>query len=170
MTKLGDVEFSVGKFGELTPVAKFDPPVQLAGTTVTGRACTTPPGWPRRTSASATRSWSRRRARSSRRWSRREVGPRPARRRSIVWPKTCPKCGGPVEQDESATSYSYRLREHRPCAPPSSASGSMATPAATRMDIDGLGEEVAMQLVDSGLVKSIPDLYRLDQEAAADAR
>ena len=29
------------------------------------------------------------------------------------------------------------------------------------MDIDGLGEEVAIQLVDSGLVKSIPDLYRL---------
>ena len=34
-TKLGAVEFSLGKFGELTPVAKFDPPVQLAGTTVT---------------------------------------------------------------------------------------------------------------------------------------
>ena len=33
-TTLGGVEFSVGKFGEITPVALFDPPVQLAGTTV----------------------------------------------------------------------------------------------------------------------------------------
>ena len=32
------------------------------------------------------------------------------------------------------------------------------------MDIDGLGEEVAIQLVDSGLVKSIPDLYRLTKK------
>ena len=35
VTKLGDVVFHVGKFGELTPVATFDPPVELAGTTVT---------------------------------------------------------------------------------------------------------------------------------------
>jgi DNA ligase (NAD+) len=34
MSKLGGVEFSLGKFGELTPVALFDPPVELAGTTV----------------------------------------------------------------------------------------------------------------------------------------
>ena len=34
MSKLGSVEFSVGKFGELTPVAQFDPPIELAGTTV----------------------------------------------------------------------------------------------------------------------------------------
>ncbi len=35
ITKLGDVVFHIGKFGELTPVATFDPPVELAGTTVT---------------------------------------------------------------------------------------------------------------------------------------
>src|SRR5262249_43953106 len=34
----------------------------------------------------------------------------------------------------------------------------------TRMDIEGLGTEVAIQLVDSGLVKSIPDLYRLTKQ------
>src|SRR5207248_11514844 len=37
VTKLGGVEFSIGKFGELTPVALFDPPVRLSNTTV-GRA------------------------------------------------------------------------------------------------------------------------------------
>jgi DNA ligase (NAD+) len=33
-----------------------------------------------------------------------------------------------------------------------------------RMDIEGLGEEVAKQLVDSGLVKSVADLYRLSKK------
>ncbi|MFO0823816.1 MAG: helix-hairpin-helix domain-containing protein [Gemmataceae bacterium] len=34
----------------------------------------------------------------------------------------------------------------------------------TRMEIDGLGREVAVQLVESGLVKTIPDLYRLTKK------
>ncbi len=34
----------------------------------------------------------------------------------------------------------------------------------TRMDIEGLGEEMAKQLVTSGLVKKVSDLYRLTQE------
>src|SRR5262249_41698256 len=33
-----------------------------------------------------------------------------------------------------------------------------------RMDIDGLGEEGGKQLVDSGLVKSVTDLYRLTKK------
>ena len=33
-----------------------------------------------------------------------------------------------------------------------------------RMDIEGLGEEMVKQLVDSGLVKSVTDLYRLTEE------
>ena len=32
------------------------------------------------------------------------------------------------------------------------------------MDIEGLGEEIVNQLVDSGLVHSVPDLYRLTKE------
>jgi len=34
----------------------------------------------------------------------------------------------------------------------------------TRMDVEGLGEEMSKQLVNSGLVKSLPDLYRLTKE------
>ena len=55
VTKLGAVVFHIGKFGELTPVATFDPPVDLSGSTITTRACTTRRGWPRWTCASATR-------------------------------------------------------------------------------------------------------------------
>ena len=32
------------------------------------------------------------------------------------------------------------------------------------MDIEGLGEEMAKQLVDAGLVKAVTDLYRLTEE------
>ena len=35
VTKLGAVVFHIGKFGELTPVATFDPPVDLSGSTIT---------------------------------------------------------------------------------------------------------------------------------------
>src|SRR5205807_7707896 len=34
----------------------------------------------------------------------------------------------------------------------------------TRMEIDGLGREVAKQLVEAGLVKSVTDLYKLTKE------
>ena len=36
------------------------------------------------------------------------------------------------------------------------------------MDIDGLGEKLIDQLVDKGLVKSLADLYRLDEATLAD--
>jgi DNA ligase (NAD+) len=71
-------------------------------------------------------------------------------------PKSCPSCGAEVAKDGVA----WR------CASPS-------CPAQLRrrieyfasrgaMDIEGLGEAVAGQLVDSGLLKGIPDIYDLD--------
>ena len=56
------------------------------------------------------------------------------------------------------------LQQHRRCAPAQLAKRLEGFARRTRMDIDGLGREVAIQLVDSGLVKSVPDLYRLTKE------
>ena len=63
MTQLLDIGVQVGKTGKLTPVADLEP-VRLAGHR-DGPACTTPTRSTARTSASATRWWSRRPARSS---------------------------------------------------------------------------------------------------------
>ncbi len=99
VTKLGRVEFSVGKFGELTPVANFDPPVELAGTTVS-RASMHNASWvdemdvrigdtvvvekkgeiiPQVVAVDATA--------------------RTGKEKKIEWPKACPACGGVVEKD-----------------------------------------------------------------------
>lgn len=159
-TKLGTVEFSLGKFGELTPVAKFDPPVQLAGTTVTYASMH---------NASWVAEKDVRVGDTVVVEKKGEIIPqvvdvvrsdRTGKEKVIHWPKTCPKCGGPVEKEESATSYNFVCTNTALC-PAQLAKRIEGYARRTRMDIDGLGEEVAIQLVDAGLVKSIPDLYRL---------
>ena len=74
----------------------------------------------------------------------------------FAMPETCPVCGSPVEAEG----------EYHFCT------GGVSCPAQLRrsiehfgapnaMDIEGLGEKVADQLVESGLVESLADLYDL---------
>jgi DNA ligase (NAD+) len=159
-TRLGAVEFSLGKFGELTPVAKFEPPVQLAGTTVTYASMH---------NASWVAEKDVRLGDTVVVEKKGEIIPqvvdvikseRTGKEKVIHWPKTCPKCGGPVVKEETATSYNYVCANTGVC-PAQLAKRIEGFARRTRMDIDGLGEEVAIQLVDSELVKSVTDLYRL---------
>jgi DNA ligase (NAD+) len=163
VSKLGGVEFSLGKFGELTPVALFDPPVELAGTTVS-RASMHNAAWV---------------AEKDVRYGdtvvvekKGEIIPqvvdvlhadRTGKERVITWPQTCPKCGGPVEKEETGTSYNFVCMNTGVC-PGQVAKRVEGFARRTRMEIDGLGSEVAVQLVDSGLVKSVADLYRLTKK------
>lgn len=163
VSKLGGVEFSLGKFGELTPVALFDPPVELAGTTVS-RASMHNASWV---------------AEHDVRYGdavvvekKGEIIPqvvevihadRTGKEKPITWPTTCPKCGGPVEKEETENSYNYVCANTGTC-PGQVAKRVEGFARRTRMDIDGLGGEVAIQLVDSGLVRSVTDLYRLTKE------
>jgi DNA ligase (NAD+) len=161
--KLTGVEFSIGKFGELTPVALFDPPVRLANTNV-GRASMHNASWV---------------ANMDVRYGdtvvvekKGEIIPqvvsvvtesRTGKEKPITWPERCPFCGGPVIKEETANSYNFI------CDNPALCPGQLGKRVEgfarrTRMDIEGLGREVAIQLVDSGLVKSIPDLYRLTKK------
>jgi DNA ligase (NAD+) len=160
ISKLTGVEFSIGKFGELTPVALFDPPVRLANTNV-GRASMHNASWVEKMDV--------RHGDTVVVEKKGEIIPqvvgvvtesRTGKEKPIKWPEACPYCGGPVVREDSATSYNFI------CDNPALCPGQLAKriegfARRTRMDIEGLGSEVAIQLVDSGLVKSIPDLYRL---------
>jgi DNA ligase (NAD+) len=162
-TKLGEVEFHIGKFGELTPVAKFDPPVQLAGTTVTYASMH---------NASWVAEKDVRIGDTVVVEKKGEIIPqvvdvikadRKGKEKVVVWPEKCPECGGPVIKEETANSYNFI------CNNPGMCPGQLwkrveGFARRTRMDIDGLGREVAIQLVESGLVKSISDLYRLTKK------
>jgi DNA ligase (NAD+) len=163
VTKLGAVEFHIGKFGELTPVATFDPPVELAGTTVTHASMH---------NASWVAEKDVRIGDTVVVEKKGEIIPqvvdviaadRKGTEKVVTWPDKCPECGGPVVKEESATSYNFI------CNNPGQCPGQLwkrleGYAKKTRMEIDGLGREVAIQLVESGLVKSIPDLYRLTKE------
>ncbi|MFB6190969.1 MAG: NAD-dependent DNA ligase LigA [Candidatus Nanohaloarchaea archaeon] len=74
-------------------------------------------------------------------------------------PSSCPVCGSEVIGEE----------EHHYCT------GGISCPAQLKrkleyfaseeaMDIQGIGEKVAAQLVNEGLVESVPDLYRLEEQ------
>ncbi|RPI18522.1 MAG: NAD-dependent DNA ligase LigA, partial [Acidobacteriales bacterium] len=81
--------------------------------------------------------------------------------RAFRMPKQCPVCGGHVVRQEGEaasrcinTNCPARLKE-----------SILHFAARSVMDIDGMGEALADQLVDRGLVKSVADLYSLSAEA-----
>lgn len=160
ITKLGAVEFSIGKFGELTPVALLDPPVELAGTTVS-RASMHNASW---VAEKDVRIGDTVVVEKKGEIIPQVVGVendiRTGKEQVIAWPTACPKCGGPVVKEQTANSYGY-ICENTALCPAQLAKRLEGYARRTRMDIDGLGEEVAIQLVDSGLVRSVTDVYRL---------
>ena len=75
-------------------------------------------------------------------------------------PDTCPSCGAPVVhlQDETA------LRCVNPECPAQSLRNLIHFASRDAMAIDGLGEAVAVQLTEKGLVRTVADLYALTEE------
>lgn len=163
ITKLQNVVFEIGKFGELTPVAEFDPPVQLAGTTVR-RASMHNASWCEKKDVRIGDTVVVEKAG--------EIIPqvvsvvldaRPKKAQPLQWPTACPVCGASVQKDETEISYGYHCTDVGRC-PAQVTQRIVGFARRERMDIDGLGDEVAKQLVDSGLVKSVADLYRLSEK------
>ena len=88
------------------------------------------------------------------------VRARPADRRAFHMPDACPVCGSTAVRAEGEVA---RRCLNSSC--PARIKESLAHYAArTVMDIDGLGDALVDQLVDTGLVKSIADLYQLRLE------
>jgi DNA ligase (NAD+) len=163
ITKLGSVEFSIGKFGELTPVALLDPPVELAGTTVS-RASMHNASWVEEKDVRIGDTVViEKKGEIIPQVVAVETDTRTGKEKKIKWPEKCPACGSPIEKLESATSYNFVCVNVGQC-PAQVAQRLIGYARRERMDIDGLGEEVAKQLVDSKLVSSVTDLYRLTKQ------
>jgi len=163
ITKLGSYELSVGKFGELTPVALFDPPVQLAGTTVSRASMH---------NSSIVEMLDARIGDTVVVEKKGEIIPqvvavvkeaRTGAEKKLEWPDKCPVCGAPTAFQETETSNRYVCTDIGRC--PAQLAGRLSGYARRdRMDIDGVGDVMAEQLVDSGLVASVMDLYRLTEK------
>ncbi len=159
-TRLLDVEFQVGRTGAITPVARLEP-VFVGGVTV----------------SNATLHNFNEIARLDVRVgdlvvvrragdvipqvvSVREKAPA-AGAGEVLLPTCCPACQSPVEREEGGAI----LRCLGGLVCPAQRKAALRHFASRRaMDIDGLGERLVDQMVDSGLVKTVDDLYRLDRE------
>ncbi len=159
ITRLERIEVQVGRTGTLTPVAHLEP-VLLAGTTVS-RASLHNEDEIRRKDVRAG-DWVRIEKAG-------EIIPqvveavkerRTGKERVFRMPARCPACGAKVSRDEEEVAVRC---------------GSLRCPAQLRerlihfaqrtaMDIEGLGDALAEQMVKEGLVKDAGDLYRLTGE------
>lgn len=157
MTRLLDVGFQVGRTGALTPVARLEPvfvggvtisnatlhnmdeierlDVHVGDTVVVRRAGDV---IPQVVSVVAER--------------------RPEGARTVAMPRYCPVCGSAVERDPDGAVA--RCTGGLVCA--AQRKEAIKHFASRRaMDIEGLGSKLVDQLVDAGLLKSLPDIYHL---------
>ncbi len=156
VTRVRDVTVQVGKSGMLTPVALLEP-VEIAGTTVSRASL-------------HNRDEIRRLGLRIGDWVvvekagkiiphvvRVEVHRRDGSERPFRFPTKCPQCKTPVVQDEGGV----YIRCPNPNCPAQFRETVRYFASRQAMDIEGLGEKVIDQLIDAGLLKELPDLYRL---------
>lgn len=158
-TRLIDIKVQVGRTGALTPVAVFEP-VSVAGTTVTHASL---------------HNWD-------------EIGrkdimigdtviiekageiipqvvevvksARTGREKRFEMPGKCPVCGASAKREGDQVA----VRCENVFCPAQLKESVIHFASRTAMDIEGLGESMAEQLVDSGLVKDYGDIYSLKAE------
>ena len=163
LTKLIDIEFQVGRTGALTPVARLEP-VFVGGVTVSNATLHNMDEIERKDVRIGDTVIVRRAG---------DVIPevaaivperRPADARKIHLPTHCPVCGSEIVRPEGEAV--------------ARCSGGLYCPAQRKeaikhfasrraMDIEGLGDKLVDQLVDTGLVDHVDGLYALTQEQVA---
>jgi DNA ligase (NAD+) len=156
-TRLNGIEIQVGRTGKLTPVAKLEP-VFVGGTTVSNATLHNLFEL-RRKGVRIGDTVIVRRAGDV---IPEIVGRVPGARKGYVpnfrMPKACPVCGSAVVREKGGN-------DHR-------CSGGLFCGAQRKqailhfasrraMDIEGLGDKLVDQLVDGGLIRTLPDLYKL---------
>ena len=157
LTVVRDVEFQVGRTGAVTPVARLEP-VFVGGVTVSNVTLHNMDEIARKDVRVGDTVIVRRAG---------DVIPeivsvvsdrRPQDAKQISLPEHCPVCGSAVERPEGEAVA--RCSGGLICA--AQRKEALRHFASRRaMDIDGLGEKIVEQLVESGMVESPDDLYRL---------
>jgi DNA ligase (NAD+) len=159
-TTVNDILFSVGRTGVLTPFAVLDP-VNIGGVTVSRSTLHNMDEVERLGVAAGDKVLVERAG---------EVIPhvlkvveRGRNRRIVHVPEHCPDCGTRVHKDPDEVAY----RCINVACPARRKESLIHFASRHAMNIDGLGEKIVDQLVDSGMVKDFADLYHLDLEKVA---
>jgi DNA ligase (NAD+) len=155
-TLVEDIDVHVGKTGTLTPFAVFKP-VLIAGSTITlsslhnidelGRLGIMKGDWVVVEKA----------GKVIPHVVRVELHRRDGTQRPFHFPKHCPECKTPVVRDEDGV----YIRCPNPDCPGRLRETLHSYASRGAMDIEGLGDKLVQQLTEAGLVRGIPDLYRL---------
>jgi DNA ligase (NAD+) len=162
-TTVKDVEFQVGRTGALTPVARLEP-IFVGGVTVSNATLHNMDEVRRKDVRIGDTVVVRRAGDVIPEIVKVIVDRRPASARIVELPSRCPVCGSDVEREEGEAVA--RCTGGLFCA--AQRKEALRHFAGRRaLDIDGLGSKIIDQLVESGLVRSPADLYRLSVEDLA---
>lgn len=162
-TKVLAIDIQVGRTGKLTPVAKLQP-IFVGGTTISSVTLHNEDQI-KRLGISVGDTVAVQRAG--------DVIPEITRvvhkgsGKPFSFPSNCPECDSPVEKP--VEEVDHRCTGGLIC-PAQLKNGIMHFVQRKAINIDGLGEKLIEQLIDSGLVKSVVDLYSLGLRAKADSK
>jgi DNA ligase (NAD+) len=157
MTRLRDIEIQVGRTGKLTPVAKLEP-VFVGGTTVSNATLHNLFELRRKGVRVGDTVIVRRAGDVIPEVVGRVAAPRSGYVPNFRMPRACPVCGSPVLRERGA--IDHRCSGGLFCA--AQRKQALLHFAGRRaMDIEGLGDKLVDQRVDGGLVRTLPELYKL---------
>ncbi len=156
LTVIENIEISLGRTGALTPVANLTP-VRLSGTAVRRASLHNEDEIRRKDIKIGDHVWVRKAGEIIPEIVRVDTKRRTGEERDFSMPDRCPVCGSAV----------VRLPDEAVCRCPNRSCPAQLTQGLTHfasrqaMDIGGLGESLAAQLVQTGLVSRFSDLYKL---------
>ena len=166
MTVVQAIDVQVGRTGKLTPVAKLAP-VFVGGVTVTNATLHNEDEVQRKDVRVGDTVVVRRAGDVIPEVVSVVIDKRPAATNSFVMPTACPVCGSAIERlegevDTRCTAGLFCLAQRKQAI--------LHFSQRRALDIENLGEKLVDQLVESGLVQTLPDLYHLQlaQLAALD--
>jgi DNA ligase (NAD+) len=154
-TKVREISVYVGRIGSLTPVAKLEP-VQLAGVTISNASLHNLDEI-RRKDVREGDTVLIERAGDVIPYVVRVTAKGEPRALPFQMPETCPECGGAVVHEEGEVAH-FCINVNCPARMRESIRHFASKNA---LDIDGLGDKLVAQLVTTGLVRELDDLYRL---------
>jgi DNA ligase (NAD+) len=158
-TRVDGIMITVGKSGALTPTAELEP-VQIAGTTVSRVGLHNIDEIARKDIRVGDTIVVEKAGKIIPHVVRVEKHLRPEGAEPFVYPTHCPACGTKAEKDESGVT----IRCPNYFCPAQLGERLLYFCSRSAMDIEGVGEKLAYQLVESGLVRDFGDLYELDEE------
>jgi DNA ligase (NAD+) len=161
-TRLLDIRVQVGKTGAITPVADLKP-VELAGTIVKRASLHNADEIERKDVRIGDVVIVEKAGKIIPHVVRVEKAEREGHPRKFVFPTRCPECDTPLVKDEGGV---YIRCPNLQC-PAQVKERVRYFAGRNAMDIEGLGDKLVDQLVETGAVKAYGDLYRLDLQTLA---